>query len=117
MSGAELRHQPVRAAFAAFVGSTAAWYAFYLFAAASASIFNTVFFPQQSAFIATMLSFSTLAVGFVARPFGAILFGHFGDRLGRRGALIATLCLMGSATFCIGLIPDFGQIGIWAPTL
>ncbi len=110
-------HQPRKAAAAAFIGSTVEWYDFYIFATASALVFGQVFFPTQSVFLATMASFGTFAVGCFARPFGAVLFGHFGDRLGRKGALVTTLFLMGTVTILIGLLPGYNQLGIWAPIL
>lgn len=105
----------------ALVGSTSGaiieWYDFSLYATASALIFPKLFFPNSDPFIATILSFATFATGFLARPVGAIIFGHFGDRIGRKNALIATLWMMGLSSAAMGLIPSYDSIGILAPIL
>ncbi|WP_338449807.1 MFS transporter [Niallia oryzisoli] len=105
----------------ALVGSTSGaiieWYDFSLYATASAVIFPKLFFPNTDPFIATILSFATFATGFLARPVGAIIFGHFGDRIGRKNALIVTLWMMGLSSAAMGLIPSYDSIGIWAPIL
>ena len=80
-------------------------------------IFNQYFFPKGDAFVSTMLAYGTFAAGFLIRPFGGLLFGHFGDRIGRKPLLVLTLMIMGVATFLIGLLPTYDQIGIWAPIL
>lgn len=102
---------------ASLIGSTIEWYDFYIFIAASAVVFNVLFFPTVDPLTGTIAAFATFAVGFVARPLGAILFGHWGDRVGRKSALIATLLIMGVATVAVGLLPTYEKIGIWAPML
>lgn len=105
----------------ALVGSTSGaiieWYDFSLYATASALIFPKLFFPNADPFVATILSFATFATGFLARPVGAIIFGHFGDRIGRKNALIVTLWMMGLSSTLMGLIPTYDTIGVWAPIL
>jgi metabolite-proton symporter len=107
----------VKAVVASAVGTTIEWYDFFLYGVAAALVFPTVFFPASDPFTGTLLAFSTYFVGFVARPFGAVLFGHYGDRVGRKTALIATLVLMGVATMLIGLVPGYDRIGIWGAAL
>jgi MFS family permease len=105
----------------ALVGSTSGaiieWYDFSLYAMAAAVVFPKLFFPNTDPFIATILSFATFATGFLARPIGAIIFGHFGDKIGRKNALIVTLWMMGLSSAAMGLIPSYDTIGIWAPIL
>jgi metabolite-proton symporter len=113
----EHRQQMIRAVVASAVGTTIEWYDFYLYGVAAALVFPQKFFPQSDPFVGTLLSFSTYLVGFMARPAGAVIFGHFGDRIGRKASLIATLLLMGSATMGIGFIPDYEAIGIWGAVL
>jgi MFS family permease len=93
------------------------WYDFFLYGFTAALVFGKLFFPTYSPIAGTMASFGTFAVGFVARPLGGVLFGHFGDRLGRKAALILTISIMGGSSFLIGLIPTYGSIGIAAPIL
>ncbi|MCH8628387.1 MHS family MFS transporter [Arsenicicoccus piscis] len=102
---------------ASLVGTSLEWYDFFIYGTASALVFNELFFPTFDPLIGTLLSFSTFAVGFVARPLGGIVFGHFGDRIGRKNVLVVTLLLMGLATFAIGLMPTYDAIGFWAPAL
>lgn len=109
--------QPARAAFAAFVGTTIEWYDFYIYATASALVFGKLFFPQGDPFYSTLASFGTFAVGFFARPFGGLIFGHLGDRLGRKKALVATLAIMGIGTVGIGFLPTYASAGALAPVL
>src|SRR5271165_5584249 len=104
-------------AVASFVGTAIEWYDFFLYGTAAALVFNRLFFPTYDPLVGTVLSFATFAVGFVARPIGGVVFGHFGDRLGRKAMLSLTLLIMGVATFAIGLLPTYGQIGVWAPVL
>lgn len=104
--------QPVRAATAAFVGTTIEWYDFYIYATAAALVFGKVFFPTADPFISTMASFGTFAAGFLARPLGGVIFGHLGDRVGRKKALMATLVIMGLATVGIGLLPSYASAGL-----
>ena len=104
-------------AFASFIGTAIDWYDFYLYGTTAALVFPRLFFPQLSPLAATLASFATFGVAFIARPVGGILFGHFGDRVGRKSMLVITLTLMGGATFLIGLVPTFNQIGYVAPVL
>lgn len=107
----------VRAVVASAVGTTIEWYDFFLYGVAAALVFPKLFFPASEPFTGTLLAFSTYFVGFVARPFGAVIFGHYGDRVGRKASLISTLVLMGIATVGIGLVPSFDRIGIWGAVL
>jgi MFS family permease len=93
------------------------WYDFYIYATAAALVFGKLYFPSQDPFLSTMASFGTFAVGFFARPLGAVVFGHIGDKIGRKKALMATLVMMGVATVCIGLLPSYDKIGVLAPVL
>lgn len=102
---------------ASTVGTTIEWYDFFLYGTAAALVFPKLFFPGQSQFIGVLAAFGTLFVGFLARPIGAAIFGHYGDRIGRKTTLIATLLLMGISTFIIGLVPSFDSIGVFAPIL
>jgi MFS family permease len=102
---------------AAAVGSALEWYDFFIYGAASALVFGPLFFPKYDAAVGVMASFATFAVGFLARPFGGLFFGHFGDRWGRKPVLVATLLLVGGSTFAIGLLPTYEQAGIWAPLM
>lgn len=102
---------------ASFVGTTIEWYDFFLYGTAAALVFDKLFFPELSQTAGIMAAFATYAVGFFARPVGGIVFAHFGDRFGRKSVLVATLMLMGVATFLIGCLPTYDSIGIWAPAL
>ena len=102
---------------ASVIGTTVEWYDFFLYGSAAALVFPALFFPEQSEFAGTLLSFGTYAVGFAARPIGALIFGHFGDRIGRKKLLVISLLMMGGATFAIGLLPTFGTVGVLAPIL
>lgn len=102
-------------ALASLVGTTIEWYDFFIFSSLSAIVFNDVFFPSGTPLISELLAYGTFAAGFVVRPLGGILFGHFGDRIGRKQLLILSLAVMGVGTFLIGLLPTFSQVGIWAP--
>jgi metabolite-proton symporter len=106
-----------RVIIASLVGTSLEWYDFFLYGSAAALVFNKLFFPSFDPVTGTLLAFATYAVGFVARPIGGIVFGHFGDKLGRKNVLVVTLLLMGAATFLIGLLPTYGQVGIAAPIL
>jgi metabolite-proton symporter len=99
------------------VGTTVEWYDFFLYGVAASTVFGGVFFPKSDPLTATLLSFLTYALGFLARPLGGLVFGHFGDRLGRKRLLVLSLMMMGVATFAIGLLPSYGQIGVAAPLL
>ena len=112
-----LRTHRLRAVAASTVGTTIEWYDFFLYGTAAALVFPDLFFPGSSPYAGLLLSFGTQAVGFAARPVGAIIFGHFGDRIGRKRTLVATLMLMGIATFLMGLLPTHAAIGAAAPIL
>src|SRR5689334_9284491 len=117
LDAVQLRQQRVRAIIASAVGTSIEWYDFFLYGAAASLVFPQKFFPKSDPFVATLLSYSTFFVGFAARPLGAAIFGHYGDRLGRKASLIATLVLMGVSTMAIGFIPDYASIGIWGAVL
>jgi MFS family permease len=104
-----------RAVIASTVGTMIEWYDFYLYGLAAALVFGKLFFPSQDPYAATLLAFSTFFLGFAARPIGAIIFGHFGDRIGRKGTLVATLLLMGVSTVLIGLVPTYEQMACCSP--
>lgn len=114
---AEQRASRGRTAMAMLVGTTLEWYDFFLYGTAAALIFSEQFFPELSPTAGTLAAFSTFAVGFVARPLGGLVFGHFGDRIGRRNTLIVSLLMMGIASALIGVIPNYASIGFWAPVL
>ncbi|MFJ4616584.1 MFS transporter [Streptomyces sp. NPDC088812] len=102
---------------ASLIGTTVEWYDFFLYGSAAALVFNKLFFPDSDPLVGTLLSFLTYAVGFAARPLGALVFGHYGDRLGRKKLLVLSLLLMGGATFAIGLLPTHATLGTAAPVL
>jgi metabolite-proton symporter len=102
---------------ASVIGTTVEWYDFFLYGSAAALVFPGLFFPEQDEFAGTLFSFGTYAVGFFARPVGALVFGHFGDRIGRKKLLVISLLMMGAATFAIGLLPTYGTVGVLAPVL
>ena len=104
-------------ALASFIGTAIEWYDFFLYGTAAALIFGELFFPEFSSTAGTLAAFSTYAVGFAARPLGGIVFGHYGDKIGRKAMLILSLLIMGIATALIGILPTFESIGIWAPIL
>lgn len=106
-----------KAAVAAFLGGALEYYDFFIYATAASLVFSKIFFPEGNPTTALLASFATFGVAYVARPFGAIVFGHLGDRIGRKNTLVYTLVLMGAATFLIGLLPDFNTAGYWAPAL
>jgi MFS transporter, MHS family, shikimate and dehydroshikimate transport protein len=102
---------------ASFIGTTIEWYDYFIYGTAAALVFPALFFPDFSELAGTLLSFSTFAVGFAARPLGGVIFGHYGDRIGRKAMLVTTLLIMGVATFLVGCLPTFDQVGVWAPIL
>src|SRR6476661_8611959 len=108
---------PRKVIVASLVGTSLEWYDFFLYGTASALVFNKLFFPNFDPLVGTLLAFATYAVGFIARPLGGLVFGHFGDRVGRKQVLIATLLIMGAATFLIGALPTYQAIGVAAPIL
>jgi len=107
----------VKVAVASFVGTAIEYYDFLLYGVAAALVFNRVFFPTLDPLVGTLAAFATFAVGFISRPLGGMVFGHFGDRLGRRSMLVLTLLIMGLATTAIGLLPTYEQAGVVAPIL
>ena len=111
------RRQLIRAAVASTVGTSLEWYDFFLYGTVAALVFPHLFFPTSSNYVGVLQSFATFAVGFLARPVGAAIFGHYGDRIGRKNTLIATLLLMGAASFAIGVLPTAATIGPWAGVL
>jgi len=112
-SSAELR----RVVLASFIGTTIEWYDFFLYGTAAALVFNRLFFPTLDPLAGTLSAYATYAVGFVARPLGGAIFGHFGDRIGRKKMLVWSLSLMGLSSTLIGLTPTYDRIGIWAPVM
>ncbi|KQR62276.1 MFS transporter [Arthrobacter sp. Leaf337] len=117
--GAEQRQlkRAKKAALAAFLGGALEYYDFFIYATAASLVFSKIFFPSGDPTVALIASFATFGVAYVARPFGAVVFGHLGDKIGRKNTLVLTLVLMGSATFLIGVLPDFNTAGYWAPAL
>ena len=109
--------QARRAGTASFIGTTIEWYDFYIYGTASALVFGKLFFPDISPAAGIMASFATFWVGFLARPLGGVVFGHLGDRIGRKKTLVATLLMMGTATFLVGCLPTYAAIGAGAPVL
>ncbi|MBF0752088.1 MULTISPECIES: MFS transporter [unclassified Pasteurella] len=114
---AQLRNNPMKVALASMVGTAIEFFDYYIYAAAAVLVFNTQFFNSDDPLSNDLLSLSTLALAFFARPIGSALFGHFGDKIGRKKTLVASLLLMGGSTVIIGLLPSYSQIGIWAPIL
>ena len=106
-----------KVALASWIGTTIEWYDFYLYGTAAALVFNKLFFPQFDPLVGTLAAFATFWVGFAARPIGGIVFGHFGDKIGRKSMLILTLLIMGISTFLIGLLPTYAVLGAWAAVL
>lgn len=113
----EKRLSTATVALASTVGTTIEWYDFFLFGVVTPLAFNKLFFPNFDPYVGTLLAYTTFFVGFVSRPIGGIIFGHYGDRIGRKAVLILTLVIMGLATFLIGLLPTYASVGIWAPIL
>ncbi|MFC9649085.1 MULTISPECIES: MFS transporter [unclassified Streptomyces] len=113
----ERRESPRRVAVASFIGNTIELYDFFIYGMAAALVLDDVFFPNLSPLNATLASFSTYAVAFLARPIGSIVFGHFGDRVGRKSVLVTSLLLMGLSTALVGLLPGYATLGSWAPLL
>jgi metabolite-proton symporter len=106
-----------KVAVAGFIGTTIEWYDYLAFGAATVLVFNPLFFPSLDPLAGTLAGFATLAVAFLARPLGGLVFGHFGDRIGRKEMLVLSVVLMGAGTFAVGLLPTYAAIGIWAPVL
>jgi metabolite-proton symporter len=108
---------PARVAVASAIGTTIEWYDFFIYGTAAAVVFAPQFFPQVSPLAGTLASFATFAIGFIARPLGGVVMGHFGDRIGRKSTLVWCLLLMGLSTFGIGVLPNYERIGVWAAVL
>ena len=106
-----------RVVVSSMLGTAIEWYDFFLYGTAAALVFNKLFFPSLSPLAGTMAAFASYAVGFFARPLGGIIFGHFGDKVGRKSMLVTTLLMMGIATFLVGLLPTYDQAGLIAPIL
>ncbi len=115
--GDNTRSEARRAALGSFVGAVVDWYDFLLYGIVAALVFNSAFFPNVSPTMGTLAAFATFGVGFLFRPLGGIVFGHFGDRLGRKRMLVLTVMMMGLSTMLIGFLPTFASIGWWAPVL
>jgi MFS transporter, MHS family, shikimate and dehydroshikimate transport protein len=116
-SGASTTTTSTRAAAGSFIGGVVEWYDFFIYGTAAALVLNDVFFPDADPAAGTLLALATFGIAYLARPLGGIVFGHIGDRAGRRTALVATLLLMGVATFLIGVLPTYAAIGLWAPAI
>src|SRR5215831_10325955 len=116
MSEPDHRTQLRRAVVASTVGTTIEWYDFLLYSVVTGLVFGKLYFPKSDPLVGTLEAFAIYAVGFVARPLGAALFGHYGDRIGRKATLITTLLLTGLATFGVGFVPGYDAIGIWGAT-
>src|SRR5690348_10105839 len=111
--GVQLR----RAVIASTIGTAIEWYDFFLYSTVTGLVFAKLYFPNSDPWVGTLEAFAIYAVGFVARPIGAAIFGHYGDRIGRKSTLIATLLVMGIATFAVALVPTYAQIGIWGAVI
>jgi MFS family permease len=108
-------HHNSRALLASFVGTSIEFYDFYIYATAASLVLGGLFFPSGSPQAQQLAAFATLAVAFIARPIGAVLFGHFGDRIGRKSTLVVSLLTMGLSTTLIAVLPTYAQAGLWAP--
>src|SRR6201997_3143289 len=117
LSEAEHHSQLRRAVIASTIGTTIEWYDFFLYGTVTGLVFARLYFPNSDPLVGTLNAFAIYAVGFIARPIGAAIFGHWGDRLGRKSTLIATLMLMGVATFLVALVPGYASIGIWGAVI
>src|SRR5437764_846318 len=117
LSPSEHQVQLRRAVIASTIGTAIEWYDFFLYSIVTGLVFAKLFFPHSDPWVGTLEAFGIYAVGFVARPIGAAIFGHYGDRIGRKSTLIATLLLMGLATFAVALVPTYERIGIWGAVI
>src|SRR5690242_2398180 len=117
LSADERQRQLRRAVIASTVGTTIEWYDFFLYSIVTGLVFAKLFFPKSDPLVGTLEAFAVYAVGFIARPIGAAIFGHYGDRIGRKSTLIATLLLMGVATFLVAIVPTYDSIGIWGAVI
>src|SRR5215469_14105027 len=115
----EAEHSPAlrKAVIAATIGTTIEWYDFFIYGTAAGLVFGKLYFPNSDPLTATLAAFGTYFIGFIGRPIGAAIFGHYGDRIGRKGTLIATLLFMGIATFLIAFVPTYASIGIWGAVI
>jgi len=111
------KSQYAKVAFASLIGTSIEWYDYFLYGTAAALVFPKLFFPKFDPLVGTLLAFTTYTIGFIARPFAGVVFGHFGDRVGRKQMLYITLLFMGVSSTLIGCLPTYGQVGIWAPLL
>ncbi|MFP4899499.1 MFS transporter, partial [Paraburkholderia sp. BR14261] len=117
LSDEDAQRQLRRAVIASTIGTTIEWYDFFLYSIVTGLIFAKLYFPESDPLVGTLQAFLIYAVGFVARPVGAAIFGHYGDRVGRKATLIVTLLLMGVATFAVAFVPTYASIGIWGAVL
>src|ERR1700738_745964 len=117
LSSSEHQIQLRRAVIASTIGTAIEWYDFFLYSTVTGLVFAKLFFPHSDPWVGTLEAFAIYAVGFIARPIGAAIFGHYGDRIGRKSTLIATLLLMGLATFAVALVPIYESIGIWGAVI
>jgi MFS transporter, MHS family, shikimate and dehydroshikimate transport protein len=117
IQSAHTRISPAKVALASAIGTTIEWYDFFLYGVVTPIVLNKLFFPQFDPLAGTLLAYTTFFVGFLSRPIGGIIFGHYGDRVGRKTVLVLTLLIMGIATFLIGLLPTYGSVGLWAPVM
>src|SRR5579862_7086099 len=115
--GARAVNSPAQVLFASLIGTTIEFFDFYIYATASVLVFPHLFFPAADPTSATLQSFATFALAFLARPIGSAIFGHFGDRIGRKATLVAALLTMGLSTVAVGLLPTYASIGVLAPAL
>src|SRR5215468_1306568 len=113
LSASEHSRQLRKAVIASTIGTTIEWYDFFIYGTAAGLVFGKLYFPNEDPLTATLAAFGTYFIGFIGRPIGAAIFGHYGDRIGRKGTLIATLLCMGIATFLIAFVPTYATIGIW----
>src|SRR5215472_14203037 len=117
LAEADHRSQLRRAVIASTVGTTIEWYDFLLYSVVTGLVFGKLFFPKSDPLVGVLEAFAVYTVGFIARPIGAAIFGHYGDRIGRKGALIATLLITGLSTFAVGFVPGYAVIGIWGAVI
>src|SRR4051794_12494322 len=117
MSASEHQIQLRRAVIASTIGTAIEWYDFFLYSTVTGLVFAKLYFPNSDPWVGTLEAFGIYAVGFIARPIGAAIFGHYGDRIGRKSTLIATLLLMGIATFLVALVPTYESIGVWGAVI
>src|SRR6201997_1322134 len=117
LAEADHRSQLRRAVIASTVGTTIEWYDFLLYSVVTGLVFGKLFFPTSEPLVGVLQAFAVYAVGFLARPIGAAIFGHYGDRIGRKATLIATLLITGFATFAVGLVPTYDSIGVWGAVI